>query len=51
MEVHYSKHHKTYFDKFVSAVEGSELETQSLGFIFKVRGKDRLAERRAALQV
>ncbi|NMT56654.1 superoxide dismutase, partial [Vibrio parahaemolyticus] len=34
MEVHYSKHHKTYFDKFVNAVEGSELETQSLDEIF-----------------
>lgn len=27
MEVHYSKHHKTYFDKFVTAVQGSDLET------------------------
>lgn len=34
MEVHYSKHHKTYFDKFVTAVQGSELETQSLDEIF-----------------
>ncbi len=34
MEVHYSKHHKTYFDKFVTAVQGSDLETQSLDEIF-----------------
>ncbi|MEZ9013138.1 superoxide dismutase [Vibrio splendidus] len=34
MEVHYSKHHRTYYDKFVSAVSGSELEQQSLTEIF-----------------
>ena len=30
MEVHYSKHHRTYFDKFISAVEGTELASLSL---------------------
>ena len=34
MEVHYSKHHRTYYDKFVAAVSGSELEQQSLTEIF-----------------
>lgn len=34
MEVHYSKHHRTYFDKFITAVKGSELETTSLIDIF-----------------
>lgn len=34
MEVHYSKHHRTYFDKFVTAVKGSELESTSLNDIF-----------------
>ncbi|MCY9845806.1 superoxide dismutase [Vibrio caribbeanicus] len=34
MEVHYSKHHRTYFDKFISAVEGTELESLSLKDIF-----------------
>ena len=34
MELHYSKHHKGYFDKFVKAIEGSELENQSLESIF-----------------
>ena len=34
MEVHYSKHHRTYFDKFVNAVKGSELESTSLADIF-----------------
>lgn len=34
MEVHYSKHHRTYFDKFITAVKGSELESTSLNDIF-----------------
>ncbi len=34
MEVHYSKHHRTYFDKFMAAIQGSELETQTLQQIF-----------------
>ncbi|MCZ4296114.1 superoxide dismutase [Vibrio sinaloensis] len=34
MEVHYSKHHRTYYDKFIAAIEGSELETNSLKAIF-----------------
>jgi len=34
MEVHYSKHHKAYYDKFMAAIEGSDLEAQSLDTIF-----------------
>lgn len=34
MEVHYSKHHRTYFDKFIAAIAGTELESQSLEEIF-----------------
>lgn len=34
MEVHYSKHHRTYFDKFITAIKGSELESTSLKEIF-----------------
>ncbi|TFH90369.1 superoxide dismutase [Vibrio ouci] len=34
MEVHYSKHHRTYFDKFITAIKGSELESTSLNDIF-----------------
>ncbi len=34
MEVHYSKHHRTYYDKFIAAISGSELENQSLEEIF-----------------
>ena len=34
MEVHYSKHHRTYFDKFTAAIKDSELESTSLSEIF-----------------
>ncbi len=34
MEVHYSKHHRTYFDKFTAAIKGSKLESTSLKDIF-----------------
>ncbi|EKO5200233.1 superoxide dismutase [Vibrio vulnificus] len=34
MEVHYSKHHKAYYDKFLAAIQGSELENQTLTEIF-----------------
>ncbi|MCD6008576.1 superoxide dismutase [Halomonas sp. IOP_31] len=34
MRVHHTKHHKTYFDKFVDAISGTELENQSLEQIF-----------------
>lgn len=34
MEVHYSKHHRTYYDKFIAAIQGSELETTNLNDIF-----------------
>lgn len=34
MEVHYSKHHRTYFDKFSAAIKDTELESASLASIF-----------------
>lgn len=34
MELHYSKHHKGYFDKFTRAIEGSGLEKLDLNEIF-----------------
>lgn len=34
MEVHYSKHHRTYYDKFVAAVKGTEFESTELATIF-----------------
>lgn len=34
MEVHYSKHHRTYFDKFMAAIAGTEYENTSLETLF-----------------
>ena len=34
MEVHYSKHHRTYYDKFIAAIKDSELESTNLSDIF-----------------
>lgn len=34
VEIHYSKHHRAYFDKFVAAVKGTEMEKMSLETIF-----------------
>ena len=34
MEVHYSKHHRTYFDKFIAAIKGTKQEEQSIEEIF-----------------
>jgi Fe-Mn family superoxide dismutase len=35
MELHYTKHHRGYFDKFTAAVQGSDLEGKTLEEIFK----------------
>jgi Fe-Mn family superoxide dismutase len=35
MEIHYSKHHKAYFDNFVNAIKGTEMENMSIEDIFK----------------
>lgn len=34
MEIHYSKHHKAYFDNFVAAIKGKEMESMSMEQIF-----------------
>ncbi|MFW6371649.1 MAG: superoxide dismutase [Bacteroidota bacterium] len=34
MELHYDKHHRGYYDKFIKAIEGSDLETTSMRHIF-----------------
>lgn len=34
MEIHHTKHHRAYFDKFVAAIQGTELENKSLNEIF-----------------
>jgi len=34
MEIHYSKHHKAYYDNFINAIKGTELETMDIKDIF-----------------
>lgn len=34
MEVHYSKHHRTYYDKFMTAIKGTEHEQTPLDELF-----------------
>ena len=34
MRLHHTKHHKTYFDKFVDAISGTDMENKSLEEIF-----------------
>ena len=35
MEIHYSKHHKAYYDNFMNAIKGTEMETMEITEIFK----------------
>jgi Fe-Mn family superoxide dismutase len=39
MEIHYSKHHKAYFDNVTKAVKGTEMETKTLAELFKEMSK------------
>jgi superoxide dismutase, Fe-Mn family len=34
MEIHYSRHHRTYFDKFIAAIEGTALVNKTFEEIF-----------------
>lgn len=34
MEIHYTKHHKTYYDKFIAAIKDTEMNGSSLEEIF-----------------
>ena len=35
LEIHYSKHHKAYYDNFINAIKGTEMETMCIKDIFK----------------
>lgn len=35
VEIHYGKHHKTYYDNFQNAIKGTEMETMEIIDIFK----------------
>jgi Fe-Mn family superoxide dismutase len=45
MEIHHTKHHKAYFDKFIAAVQGTDLENKSLKEIFAQVSKAPVAVR------
>jgi len=45
MEIHYSKHHRAYYDKFMAAIKGTELEGRSLEEIFSVMSEQTAAVR------
>ena len=34
VEIHYSRHHKAYYDNFIKAIQGTEMEKMSFGEIF-----------------
>ena len=35
VEIHYSKHHKAYFDNFMNAIKGTEIETMDIKDVFR----------------
>ena len=35
VEIHYSKHHKAYYDNFINAIKGTEMESMDIKDIFK----------------
>lgn len=45
MEIHHTKHHRAYFDKFIAAIQGTELENKSLEEIFASISKAPVAVR------
>jgi Fe-Mn family superoxide dismutase len=48
MLIHYSKHHRAYYDKFLSAISGTEYEYQDLNAIFAAISKAPAAVRNMA---
>jgi Fe-Mn family superoxide dismutase len=45
MEIHYERHHKTYFDKFVGAVQGTDIANQNIEKVFAGMSKHSAAVR------
>ena len=48
VEIHYSKHHKAYYDNFMIAIKGTEMETMDITDIFKNISKYPVAVRNNA---
>ena len=45
LEIHYSKHHKAYFDNFINAIKGTEVESMDIKEIFSKISKYPVAVR------
>lgn len=45
VEIHYSKHHKAYYDNFMNAIKGSEMENMNIKEIFRNVSKYPMAVR------
>src|ERR1035437_3029303 len=45
VEIHYSKHHKAYYDNFMNAIKGSEMEAMNIKEIFRNVSKYPMAVR------
>lgn len=45
VEIHYSKHHKTYYDNFINAIKGTQMESMDIRDIFRNISKYPLAVR------
>lgn len=45
LEIHYSKHHKAYYDNFITAIKGTEMESMDIKDIFKNMSKFPMAVR------
>jgi len=45
VEIHYSKHHKTYYDNFIIAIKGTAMESMTIREIFRNISKETVAVR------
>jgi len=45
VEIHYSKHHKAYYDNFINAIKGTEMESMDIKDIFRKISKYPMAVR------
>jgi len=45
LEIHYGKHHKAYYDNFMNAIKGTEMETMDIKDIFRNMSKFPVAVR------
>jgi len=45
LEIHHDKHHKAYYDNFISAIKGTDMESMDINDIFKNISKHPMAVR------